>query len=114
MSIMVLLTYVLSNKLQSVITKPVITLAQTMQKVSSNADFSLRVEERSMDEVGTLIEGFNTMLGVQLLADQCHSIEKTLRNGGKLQDTKKVIDRIEIMCQSAIILLRSEFEGEVG
>lgn len=56
----------------------------------------------------------SAMLGAQLLADQCHSIEKTLRNGGKLQDTKREIDRIEIMCQSAIILLHSEIEGEAG
>lgn len=57
-----LLTYLLSNGLQRVITSPVISLAQTMQQVSNNADFSLRVEMNSRDEVGTLIEGFNTML----------------------------------------------------
>lgn len=57
-----LISYVLSNSLQGVITRPVIKLAQTMQQVSSNADFSLRVEKQGMDEVGTLIEGFNTML----------------------------------------------------
>jgi TMAO reductase system sensor TorS len=57
-----LLTYVLSKSLQRVITRPIIELAETMQKVSSNTDFSLRVEKQSLDEVGTLIEGFNTML----------------------------------------------------
>ena len=57
-----LLTYLLSNGLQRLITSPVINLAQTMQQVSNNADFSLRVEMNSRDEVGTLIKGFNTML----------------------------------------------------
>jgi TMAO reductase system sensor TorS len=57
-----LLTYALSKGLQRVITRPVITLAQTMQQVTKNADFSLRVEESGKDEVGTLIHGFNAML----------------------------------------------------
>jgi CheY-like chemotaxis protein/HPt (histidine-containing phosphotransfer) domain-containing protein len=56
----------------------------------------------------------SAMLGAQLLADQCHSVECTLRDGGELQDAQAAIDRIEILFQSATILLRSELEGEAG
>lgn len=56
-------TYLLSKSLQHVITNPLIDLAKTMREVSSSADFSLRVEKQSNDEIGAMIEGFNTMLG---------------------------------------------------
>lgn len=54
----------------------------------------------------------SAMLGAQLLADHCHSFEKALREGEEVADAKAIIDRIEIMCQSATILLRSELDGE--
>jgi HPt (histidine-containing phosphotransfer) domain-containing protein len=54
----------------------------------------------------------SAMLGAQLLADQCHTMEKMVRDGGELRNAKAAIDRIEIMFQSASILLRSELEGE--
>ena len=55
----------------------------------------------------------SAMLGAQLLADQCHTMEKMVRDGGELRNAKAAIDRIEIMFQSASILLRSELDGEV-
>ena len=90
-----LITYVLSNSLQGVITKPVIKLAQTMQQVSSNADYSLRVEKQSMDEVGTMIEGFNTMLTeIQKRDDRIAAYSESLEDAiikrtGELSDTNK-------------------------
>lgn len=93
-----LLTYVSSNSLQSVITMPVIKLAQAMQQVSSNADFSLRVEKRSMDEVGTLIEGFNTMLTEiqerdRRIADYNESLEDAIiKRTGELTATNRELE----------------------
>lgn len=57
-----LLTYKLSKIFQRVVTKPVIELAQTMNMISTSSDFSLRVEKKGSDEVGSLIDGFNSML----------------------------------------------------
>jgi two-component system, sensor histidine kinase len=102
-----LLTYVLSNSLQSVITKPVITLAQTMQQVSSSADFSLRVKERSLDEVGTLIEGFNTMLAeIQVrdkrIAQYNESLEDAIiKRTGELTATNNELEAAISDLQSA-------------
>lgn len=50
-------------RLQQQISGPIVNLAHTMQRVSSEEDYSLRVERSSRDEVGSLIDGFNQMLG---------------------------------------------------
>jgi two-component system sensor histidine kinase/response regulator len=52
----------LAARLQLQISGPIVNLAQTMQRVSSEEDYSLRVERSSEDEVGSLIDGFNQML----------------------------------------------------
>jgi two-component system sensor histidine kinase/response regulator len=58
----VLTAYWLAARLQLQISGPIVNLAQTMQRVSSEEDYSLRVERSSQDEVGSLIDGFNQML----------------------------------------------------
>ncbi|MGB6310289.1 MAG: response regulator, partial [Steroidobacteraceae bacterium] len=59
----VLTAYWLAARLQQQISGPIVNLAHTMQRVSSEEDYSLRVERHSHDEVGSLIDGFNRMLG---------------------------------------------------
>jgi signal transduction histidine kinase/CheY-like chemotaxis protein/HPt (histidine-containing phosphotransfer) domain-containing protein len=59
----VLTAYWLAARLQHQISGPIVNLAHTMQRVSSEEDYSLRVERSSHDEVGSLIDGFNQMLG---------------------------------------------------
>jgi two-component system sensor histidine kinase/response regulator len=52
----------LAARLQQQISGPIVNLAHTMQRVSLEEDYSLRVERNSEDEVGSLIDGFNQML----------------------------------------------------
>jgi two-component system sensor histidine kinase/response regulator len=59
----VLISYWLAARLQKQISAPIVNLAQTMQRVSAEEDYSLRVERSSEDEIGSLIDGFNQMLG---------------------------------------------------
>ena len=49
-------------RLQQQISGPIVNLVQTMQRVSLEEDYTLRVERCSQDEVGSLIDGFNQML----------------------------------------------------
>jgi TMAO reductase system sensor TorS len=49
-------------RLQHQISGPIVNLAQTMRRVSSEEDYTLRVEGCSQDEIGALIDGFNQML----------------------------------------------------
>ena len=58
----VLMSYWLAARLQKQISNPIVNLAQTMQRVSAEEDYGLRVEGNSQDEIGSLIDGFNQML----------------------------------------------------
>jgi signal transduction histidine kinase/DNA-binding response OmpR family regulator/HPt (histidine-containing phosphotransfer) domain-containing protein len=58
----VLISYWLAARLQTQISGPIVNLAKTMQRVSAEQDYSLRVERSSEDEIGSLIDGFNQML----------------------------------------------------
>ncbi len=53
----------LAAGLRRQISGPILELAAAMKKVSSAEDYGLRVSRRSNDEIGTLIDGFNRMLG---------------------------------------------------
>ena len=54
--------YLFSTRLAERISRPIRDLADTMLKVSSAKDYSLRAAKVGNDEVGTLIEQFNSML----------------------------------------------------
>lgn len=58
----IILTYFISRALQGVITDPVSRLGKAMDSVSKKQDYSKRVEKTSDDEIGILIDGFNSML----------------------------------------------------
>ncbi len=57
-----LVAFLLSSKLQLVISKPILGLAETMKRVSAVKDYSLRAVKSAEDEIGSLIDGFNGML----------------------------------------------------
>jgi two-component system sensor histidine kinase/response regulator len=58
----ILVAYFLSFRLQAVISRPILALANLMGRVTKDEDYSLRAEKSGDDEVGGLIDGFNTML----------------------------------------------------
>ena len=57
-----LAAYLLSVKLQGVISKPILRLTKVAQEVSENEEYSVRVEKQNNDEIGVLIDSFNEML----------------------------------------------------
>ena len=54
--------YILSSRLQRVISEPISHLAQTASLVSHNQNYSIRAIKESQDELGQLTEQFNDML----------------------------------------------------
>ncbi len=54
--------FLLSAKLQRVVSEPILGLAQTAKAVSLGKNYSLRAVKHSQDELGLLIDGFNEML----------------------------------------------------
>ncbi|RLD64635.1 MAG: hypothetical protein DRJ01_00065 [Bacteroidetes bacterium] len=56
------ISFLLSIKFQQIISRPILKLAKLTDEISKNKDFSVRIEKRGNDEIGKLIQGFNTML----------------------------------------------------
>jgi signal transduction histidine kinase/CheY-like chemotaxis protein len=54
--------YLLARRLQYLISRPVLELADKMRQVSKHEDFSVRAQKYANDEVGVLFDGFNHML----------------------------------------------------
>jgi signal transduction histidine kinase/DNA-binding response OmpR family regulator len=54
--------YLVSKWLQAGITQPVLALTNAANQVIRNRDFSMRVNKSSEDEVGILVDAFNSML----------------------------------------------------
>lgn len=66
MSIILLISlfiaFLLSVRLQRIISEPILRLATIMTEISRNQDFSIRITKKGNDEIGELIAGFNSML----------------------------------------------------
>ena len=61
--ISLIIAYILSSKLQRLISRPILLLVHTIKEVKDNKDYSIKVDkEINKDEIGTLIENFNEML----------------------------------------------------
>ncbi len=58
----IVLAFLISMQLQTLISSPIILLSKMMKKVSEGKDFSIRIKKKSNDEIGLLSEGFNDML----------------------------------------------------
>jgi signal transduction histidine kinase/ActR/RegA family two-component response regulator len=57
-----LLAWLVSSRLQSLVSGPILALEQTMRTVSVQQNYGIRAVKTSGDETGRLIDGFNTML----------------------------------------------------
>jgi signal transduction histidine kinase/CheY-like chemotaxis protein len=57
-----LLAFALSSWLQGIISKPIADLARTAKIVSSEKNYAARAVKRADDELGQLVDGFNSML----------------------------------------------------
>jgi two-component system sensor histidine kinase/response regulator len=54
--------FVLSYRLQRVISEPIMELAETASAVSAHENYSIRAVKKSQDEIGVLYDQFNSML----------------------------------------------------
>lgn len=57
-----LFAFLVSSKLQGLISSPILHLEDTMRMVSANKNYGVRAVKSYGDEIGRLIDGFNTML----------------------------------------------------
>ena len=81
-----LLAFVLSSRLQRLISGPILDLLQTARTVAAEKNYSVRAVKQSSDEVGRLVDGFNAMLTqIQTRDSELHA--------AKAQLEKRVEDR---------------------
>ncbi|MCU1239866.1 MAG: response regulator [Candidatus Acidoferrum typicum] len=57
-----LFAFLVSSRLQRLISRPILHLEDTMRMVSANRNYGVRATKSYGDEIGRLIDGFNTML----------------------------------------------------
>jgi len=62
MALSLLVAWVVSAWLQTVLTKPILATAAVARQVVERRDFSLRVGKTTEDEIGQLVDAFNDML----------------------------------------------------
>ncbi len=65
-----LIALVLSDRLQRIITDPLLRLSEVARKITTEKNYSLRLQSESKDEVGNLITDFNGMLDQIQIRDE--------------------------------------------
>jgi signal transduction histidine kinase/CheY-like chemotaxis protein len=61
--ISIFISYILTYIIQKIITNPILELAAISSKISKNKDYSTKINIERDDEIGTLVNSFNNMLG---------------------------------------------------
>ncbi len=101
------IAYLLSVKLQKVISEPILYLAKIMKEVSVGRDYSVRVKRESGDEIGALMAGFNEMLSEVDLRDEQlrkhreHLEEQVMLRTAELSGANEDLARVVAELQAA-------------
>jgi signal transduction histidine kinase/CheY-like chemotaxis protein len=96
--------WVVSLRLQRVVTRPVLAIATTAREVVEQRDYSRRAQKMSDDEVGTLAESFNDMMAE--IERRVHENEAALR-----EIAREVNDRRQ--AQHEVMQLNERLEARV-
>lgn len=109
------LAYIISRKLQGVVSGPIMELTHMMNHVSDQKDYSIRANTEAKDEIGRLMHGFNEMLTQiqvrdrELVNHQEHleelvniRTEKLKESLGALQEAKSETDEANESLKVAI------------
>ncbi|MCD6395584.1 MAG: PAS domain S-box protein [Planctomycetes bacterium] len=81
MAVSLLAAYLISWRLQKLISRPILSLAATAADIGARKDYSVRAEKESEDEIGTLIDSFNDMLTqIQRGEEVIHTSEEHFRD----------------------------------
>ncbi|HZR17833.1 MAG TPA: ATP-binding protein [Verrucomicrobiae bacterium] len=109
----ILLTLLLSQRVERLISAPILDLAQTAQEVARRKDYSLRVAKRSEDEVGQLTASFNSMLA------KIQNDDATLRESHQvlerqIEERKKAEEALEKVNKQLLVTSRQAGMAEVA
>lgn len=107
-------------KLQSIISKPILSLADTAKKISLTSNYSIRVKHEGEDEIGVLVSGFNEMLSQiekrekELATNQGHLEEKIIECKLAGEEVEKSEASIRIILDNAFdAIITMDAEGVI-
>jgi len=105
-----LFAFLLSNRLQALISDPILRLTSLTQRVSSEKNYSLRETKDGQDEIGTLIDGFNGMLEqIQIRDRQLNTHQDKLE-----QEVAVRTAELEGLNRQVELILETVGEGIIG
>ena len=105
------LSFGVSARLQRPIAQPILELANTAKRISSEKNYSIRVVPRGRDEIGVLMDGFNQMLeqiqrrDIQLQSHGARLEEKVAARTAELRASEAHLRTIIETSPSSICLL---------
>jgi len=82
-----ILSYLLTNQLQKLITNPIVKLSDLTNTISETKNYNLRLPHLGNDETGTLVKGFNHML--ETIAEQNNQLVKAKEEASKNAKAKE-------------------------
>jgi len=107
-----IVAYLVSSALQKIISGPILALADSANYVTRHCDYAHRAAKQSKDEVGTLIDAFNDMLGQieqrdsELVQAKVQLEQKVAERTAELrranEELRQSIERAEILAQEAV------------
>jgi signal transduction histidine kinase/CheY-like chemotaxis protein len=116
-----LVGYLLTTRLQRIISRPILQLADLAGDVREKRDYSRRAETVSDDEIGTLIAAFNQMLDeIQLEMDERVKAQKELMKhrdhleeivNERTGELKSTNHRLELAVEKANLMARQANEA---
>ena len=108
------LTFLLSQRLQRVISAPILELAATARGVSKYRDYTLRARKANDDEIGFLIDSFNEMLSQiqgrdrELAGHRDHLEEEVARRTAELLEVNRALQLSKERAEAATVA-KSQF-----
>nr|WP_319394951.1 ATP-binding protein [uncultured Desulfobacter sp.] len=95
---------ILSSKLQSIFTRPLFDVIDSMGRVTQKKDYRIRVKKYSDDEFGVLVEQFNQMIEeIQARDDRLNSYSSTLES--RVEQRTQDLTRAKETLESTVIHL---------
>jgi two-component system, sensor histidine kinase len=81
MLVSLLIATLISSRLQTALTAPILALTRAARDITKQRDFTLRVQRTTRDEIGELVDTFNTMIGeVGRRAEELESANQALQH----------------------------------